>query len=76
MALKIKFDRAVIDLVPSGEATATVEFRVRDDATVGKLLNGVSDQVNFVPSFPLTKVSLRNEAVSAIRTKYTGAIEE
>ena len=76
MTLKVKFERAVLDIIPGGEVTAQVYFTARDDGAIGKLLDGVSDQVQFAPTFPLTKASLRTNAVDAIKAKYTGAVEE
>jgi len=76
MALKIKFTRAQMDIIPSGEVTARVYFTAREDASVGDLQTGINDSVQFTPSFPLTKVSLRNEAVAAVKAKYTGSAEE
>lgn len=76
MALKIKFSKADLDIVPDGTATARVNFRIRDDASVGNLLNGVTDQAQFTPSFPLTKAGFKAEAIAAVQVKYPGATEE
>ena len=76
MALKIKFERAQMDIIPGGEVTAQVYFTARDDAAVGKLSAGVEDAVQFTPTFPMTKAGLRTAAVDAIKAKYTGSVEE
>lgn len=76
MALKIKFTRLQMDIVPDGSATAMAYFQVRDDASIGKLSGGVSDSVQFTPTFPATKASLRQNAIAAIKQVYAGAAEE
>lgn len=76
MALKIKFIRATMDIVPGGAVTAQVYFKARDDASIGKLSSGIEDDVQFTPTFPMTKASLKQNAIDAITAKYTGAAEE
>jgi len=79
MSLKYKWKKVVIELVPSGggaEATAMVYFAIRDDASVGKLLEEVSDSVQFSVSFPVSKADIKTQALTAITAKYSGAAAE
>jgi len=77
MALKIKFTRIVFDLNAAGDATAQAYFMARDDAAVGKLQGGVSDSIQFDPQLTgAQKTALRQKAIDAIKTIYTGADEE
>ena len=76
MALKYVLKNSNQDINKAGDVSAQVYFQIRDDAGVGKLSDGIDDNVQFVPGFPQTKASWKTDAEAAITAKYPGATEE
>lgn len=73
MALKYSFTSSKQAIVPSGTVEARADFVIKDDASEGKIKDGIPDFVIFTPTFPQTKASWRSNADTAVVAKYPGA---